>query len=51
MDASPQFDWLGLLDDLMGSNIVSANTLVEVPQDGYVQKLNDLIQSEQKMYV
>ena len=43
-----QVDWIGLLEDLMGSNIVSATTWVEIPRDGYVQKLSQLIRNENK---
>ncbi|KAF0306444.1 Endothelin-converting enzyme 1 [Amphibalanus amphitrite] len=48
---APQVDWVGLLEDLMGANIVTASTWVEIPRDGYIQKLNELIRTENKRTV
>ena len=39
---------MGLFEDLMGTDIVSGQTLVEIPGDGYVQKLSKLIEKEPK---
>ena len=50
-DGSPvrcQVDWMGLFEDLMGTDIVSGQTLVEIPGDGYVQKLSKLIEKGPK---
>ena len=44
-----QIDWLSLFRDLVGSDLISGGTWIDIPADGYAEKLSKLIKSEPKM--
>ncbi|XP_037081490.1 endothelin-converting enzyme 1-like [Pollicipes pollicipes] len=45
---TPQVDWMGLFEDLMGEGIVSPSTVVEIPRYHFMDNLGSLIDGESK---